>query len=198
LQDLNLSHNQICGKQSILYLAKPNPARSIDLTPLKGIEYLTNLSLSHNSITNLPPTLPILQHLDLSHNQLQNIDRLDEFAYLVTIDLSFNQIKTIQSRHQFLEKLQLRNNQITDISRTGNGLLFLDVVVGDPSIVKMVGYNPDPEVLEWYTEFVEGHTLSHYETNYAPKQNLPKLAFPETVDIILEVMNLLTVMDAKS
>ncbi len=65
----------------------------------------------------LPPSLKSLTYLDLSNNQISEINDLDSLAALTILDLSGNQIKEIRGLDSLgtLNELDLSRNQITEI-----------------------------------------------------------------------------------
>ena len=83
-------------------------------------EYLTDLDLSFNQITDISALkeLKNLEYICLNNNQITDISALKELKKLHTIDLEDNQISDISVLRELenLEELLLNKNQILDIS----------------------------------------------------------------------------------
>ncbi|CAJ0578447.1 unnamed protein product, partial [Mesorhabditis spiculigera] len=109
-----------------------------------SLEKLETLSMSGNLLTSLPPGalthFPLLQHLDLSRNQISNIEH-DAFPSLgmqiISIDLSHNQLTSLP--HPVLPSLlylDISSNNLNEMSP----LLF----AGMPLLQHLkIGNNPE-------------------------------------------------------
>ncbi len=92
----------------------------IDLAPLRGAYKLRELNLSWNEIENIDPLADFktLTTLDLSHNLLFNgIDKLSELVLLEKLLLNSNEIEDIAflSKMVALKELGIGNNFILDL-----------------------------------------------------------------------------------
>ncbi len=80
---------------------------------------IVGLNLSNNQISDIESIkeLKSLQKLDLSDNQISDIESIKELKSLQKLDLSDNQISDIESIKELksLQKLDLSRNQISDI-----------------------------------------------------------------------------------
>ncbi|CAI4231388.1 unnamed protein product [Auanema sp. JU1783] len=92
-----------------------------------SLEHLHTLSLSNNLLTTLTADtlshLPSLQHLDLSHNQLSEVDKLafpSVGLQLISLDISFNQLSVLP--HPVLPSLLM-------LDASSNALVTIDPVL---------------------------------------------------------------------
>ncbi|MBS4785210.1 MAG: leucine-rich repeat domain-containing protein [Clostridiales bacterium] len=98
-------------------------ADSLNITSLKGLEHLTNLTvlyLGDNQITDIKPLagLTQLESLYLEGNQLTDISPLENLTQLELLILDGNQLTNISPLKDLtgLTSLSLVGNQLTDIS----------------------------------------------------------------------------------
>ncbi len=95
-----------------------------DLTPLRGLVNLKNLSMWSNRISDLTPlsTLVQLNSLNLGGNQLTDITVLSKLTNLKELYLWHNQLPDLTplSNLSNLKYLFLSNNQITDLTPLSN------------------------------------------------------------------------------
>ncbi len=104
---------------------------SLDSLPpcIHYLIHLEHLDLSYNQLQNIqiPDTLTHLTSLHLSNNQLQNIQIPNTLIHLEYLDLSDNQLQNIQIPNTLihLERLHLSNNQLQNI-QIPNTLIHLE------------------------------------------------------------------------
>ncbi|KAI9492348.1 hypothetical protein BDB00DRAFT_788793 [Zychaea mexicana] len=130
LQTLNLSDNQITEIPAEFPSAVPNLVQlllfgnllaSLPDTIGSAWAQLQNLQLgsefSGNRLTKLPLNMPpALQVLDVSHNQLKDMQSLLRLTYLVQLDASYNHLralpKSVATTWQRIQTINISNNQI--------------------------------------------------------------------------------------
>jgi hypothetical protein len=112
--------------------------------PLRLSGGLQSLSLLGNRLTQLPEcisALRVLRHLNLAHNQLENVDAVSGVTSLCSLILNDNQLRYLPDSLQSLQQLQylslVRNqlmlipeslgrlSKLTDLRLNENKLLFL-------------------------------------------------------------------------
>lgn len=156
LEELNLSH---CGLTTFGpgFFDRLEGLRSLDLSHnaietlpdtfistgehLRSLAQLTSLDISHNNLTAMPPRLlsSILEHLNLSHNRLSQINVGDRYGptsnqTIQTLDLSHNEITLLQvdlTSFTGIRQIDISHNQIlrvnSDIFRQLQQLQELDL-----------------------------------------------------------------------
>lgn len=160
LQELNLAYNQIT-----------------DMTPLASMIHLTSLDLSHNEIEDTSMLtefdMPDLDTLNLSYNLLTDLSDFPwiwDSVNLRELDLSYNDINEIDDIYGFtnLEVVTLSNNRISDLSV----LWFLPdvrILYLDNNLVE------DISRLGNLTNLEELYLHDNLVTNIEPLLNLPSL-----------------------
>lgn len=129
---------------------------------------LKTLRLAHNGITELDDSFdrtPLLNHVDLSHNQIKNVD-INQLQSLKHLNVSFNLLESVpQFRGQICSRLQiliLKNNFIEDI--TGLSTL-INLVQLDLGFNCLLDHNSLVSIshlasLQWLN--LQGNPLSHH------------------------------------
>jgi len=123
IYELNINKKDILSLEGIQHLKKltvllceDNPIE--DLTPLTQLEYLEVLDLSGNEISDISPiaNLELLEELDLGSNSIASLPSLT-MPNLNHLDLSYNQLSEFKLQPiSSLETLFLQGNNIADIS----------------------------------------------------------------------------------
>ena len=115
----------LTGKEIILNLNNKNIGNK-ELDLLSGIEFKN------------------LEEIDLSHNNISNIESLSNFKNVNSINLSFNKInditplKQLTKNNKKLENLNLGNNEIKDIKILKENIFttFIDINLDNNNIIK--------------------------------------------------------------
>ena len=126
------NHSLFCqlGKDCLRYFTETVPANSLSATSYTSLVKVTEINLSENQLSSVPPELfqmLSLQILDLSYNQLTELPTADHLSkpiytapHLKKLRLEWNQIHTLpedlfQGLGPCLEDLSLQCNRLKDL-----------------------------------------------------------------------------------
>ncbi|XP_070192945.1 nischarin-like [Littorina saxatilis] len=112
-----------------------------------GWDHVTHADFSHNFIKEIDDSVPILwrvEHVNLSHNQLEGVQHLQHLSQMTHLDLSHNRLRVLDSLHTKLGNLKcllLSENCIESLQ--GFSKLFsLEILdVSDNKIAKVSSMN---------------------------------------------------------
>lgn len=106
----------------------------------KELNYLTHLNLHHNDIQDISGLIKFknLTHLNLGRNLISDISVISNLEKLKNLDLSFNFISDIASLQnlELIEKLDLQKNQITEISPIKKLCKLKELYFGNNSVLE--------------------------------------------------------------
>ncbi|XP_076448177.1 uncharacterized protein LOC143284919 isoform X2 [Babylonia areolata] len=113
-----------------------------------GWDHVTRVDFSHNFIKDIDSSVQILwrvEHLDLSHNQLEGVEHLQWLSHMTHLDLSHNRLHSLTALHTKLGNLKcllLQGNHIESLH--GFSKLFsLEVLnVSNNKIAKVEDVRP--------------------------------------------------------
>ena len=85
----------------------------------KGVNQLRILKINYNRLHLLPElNLMGLEELEVSHNQISELQGINNFVLLKKIDLSFNRLTTVKDfLYLYLNELNLSNNSISSLDK---------------------------------------------------------------------------------
>ncbi|MGB1205825.1 MAG: COR domain-containing protein, partial [Chitinophagales bacterium] len=112
------------------------------------------LNISHNQISQIQnlDNLPSLQELNISHNQISQIQNLDNLLSLEILDISSNKISQIQNSDNLLslEILDISSNKISQIQNLDNlpSLQELNISRNQISQIQNLDNLPSLEILD--------------------------------------------------
>lgn len=104
---------EVSEAQAVTRLYIPNSG----ISSLEGLQHFTNLTelvCNNNNLTALDVSaLLLLNHLNCSYNQLQQLDT--QGLHLFSLYAQFNQIQAYTIQQQYFDYLDLSNNQLTSL-----------------------------------------------------------------------------------
>ncbi|XP_072928795.1 nischarin isoform X7 [Hemitrygon akajei] len=101
---------------------------------------LTTLDMSHNQISNIDESvrlIPRVEFLDLSYNEITVMENLQHLYNLIHLDLSFNKLTLLQGVHTKLgniKTLNLTGNQLESLSGLNKLYSLVNLDLGDNKI----------------------------------------------------------------
>ncbi|XP_051873452.1 nischarin isoform X2 [Pristis pectinata] len=101
---------------------------------------LTTLDMSHNQISNIDESvrlIPKVEFLDLSYNEITVVENLQHLYNLIHLDLSFNKLTLLQGVHTKLgniKTLNLSGNQLESLSGLNKLYSLVNLDLGDNKI----------------------------------------------------------------
>ena len=130
------------------------------------------LNLKNKNITNIDLSLLCeiefknLTDINLSSNNISNIEPIQNFKNLKTIDLSFNKINNIKPLKRILENnkeiktINLNNNEISDEENIKENFShrFIEINLDNNNIIK--------KDIESFKNSIFGNSISKYSKNY--------------------------------
>ncbi|KAL8693720.1 MAG: hypothetical protein Q9218_001521 [Villophora microphyllina] len=160
LQCIDVSRNQIqslVGFQSLMHLrelrADDNQVESLE--GVLELDGLIKVSLRNNRVKEADfdaCNLAHLTHLDISHNELEDITGLDQLPALRHLDLSENRLQRISFPLgcRSIQHLQLANNRLRtfDVGLTSN-LQYLDIDNNSIRDIANIASHTRLEILSW-------------------------------------------------
>lgn len=137
----------------------------LDLSPLAGLPYLTELNLSGNGLQELQglQNLPALNKLDVSENSLKSLDGLSSLAGLIELEANVNEITDISgiAGNTHMQTLILSANRISDLSpvagmkelqelkAASNAIRSIEALAGLPMLHTLYLGNQEGEITDW-------------------------------------------------
>lgn len=143
--------------------------KNVSLQPVSELQYLKNLSLLNNNISDISPLSKLtgLEKLALGWNDIQDISALKGMEKLVSLGLWDNNIKNISpvSELTLLRYLDIANNQVTSLDAlsqlhnlqelwaNGNQITSLSTLDPDGTLkILMISHNPLEDYKIWKVE----------------------------------------------
>lgn len=148
------------------------------LDVLTSLQFLIKLDLKGNRLSSLslfedPSTFQYLQYLDLSKNSIQILSNFS-LPRLETLKLSFNQITKIEnfSGHASLKSLELRGNKLVSLENLHNLTALEELWLGENTINSLNGIANAPCLKKIH---VRKNALTGFDSKSLP--DLPSLAY---------------------
>uniref|UniRef100_A0A3P8X5I8 LRRCT domain-containing protein n=1 Tax=Cynoglossus semilaevis TaxID=244447 RepID=A0A3P8X5I8_CYNSE len=168
---------------------------SLTVFPSQGLSpHTTRLSIQSTGLSNVTAqhlkTLPLLNHLQLYHNNLTYLpaDLLNGVPSLVTLDLTGNKLVELPPKvfsHDFLQNLVLKNNQIekidVEVFSNNSSLIWLDLSGNRLTSV--------PSALHLKVPRLQNLDLSHNNLQENHLQDLPKILLQGLQRLELVMLN---------
>eukprot|EP00045_Choanoeca_perplexa_P014559 m.172301 g.172301 ORF g.172301 m.172301 type:complete len:407 (-) comp16715_c0_seq5:1239-2459(-) len=145
--------------------AADNRLKSLDLGNFK---YLQRLLLSGNKLKSIPTLeCPLLEHLDVSNNQIKTWTSLNSFSSLLRLDVAENRIQQVADLH--LPKLQ-------QLDVSGNEVSGLDALTGIPALESLSATGCHLESIEGLPQLKQLKMLNISDNNISSLKQLQHLA----------------------